>query len=62
MIRSYDVDFSVVDNRVGFMLYCFEDDDVVHEQFFRDSDDAHLMGHRFLDGLYVKGFPIEEFV
>jgi hypothetical protein len=53
MVKSYDVDFSVVDNRVGFMLYCFEGDDCVWEQFFLDSDDAHDIGHRFLDGCYV---------
>jgi hypothetical protein len=60
MAKSYEVDFSVIDNRVGFVLYCFEDDDVVHEQFFRDSDDAHRNGHRFLDGCYVKGFIYED--
>lgn len=62
MVRSYDVDFYILDNQIGFMLYCFEGDDCVHEQFYRNSDDAHAMGHRFLDGLYVKGFPIEELV
>lgn len=62
MVRSYEVDFSVVDNKVGFLLLCFEDDDCVWEQFFVDSTDAHKTGHRFLDGLYVKGFPVEEFV
>ena len=59
MIRSYEVEFSMIDNRVGFMLYCFEDDDCVWEQFFEDSDDAHKTGHRFLDGCYVKGFTCE---
>lgn len=53
MVRSYEVDFSVVDKRAGFMLYCFEDDDCVWEQFFVDSTDAHKTGHRFLDGCYV---------
>ena len=62
MVRSYDVSVHLDENLFGFYLLCFEGDDVVHEQFFRDSDDAHAMGHRFLDGLYVKGFPIEEFV
>ena len=62
MVRSYDVDFSVVDNRAGFMLYCFENDDCVWEQFFLDSDDAHATGHRFLDGCYVKVYPLEELV
>jgi hypothetical protein len=60
MAKSYEVDFSVIDNRVGFVLYCFEDDDVVHEQFFVDSTDAHRNGHRFLDGCYVKGFIYED--
>lgn len=60
MVRSYEVDFSVVDNRAGFMLYCFEEDDCVWEQFFVDSDDAHKTGHRFLDGCYVRGFPFEQ--
>lgn len=62
MVRSYEVEFSLVDNRAGFMLYCFENDDCVWEQFFLDSVDAHAMGNRFLDGLYVKGFPFEEVV
>lgn len=62
MVRSYEVDFYVLDNRAGFMLYCFEDDDCVWAQFFLDSNAAHAIGHRFLDGLYVKGFPIEELV
>ena len=53
MIRSYEVDFYVLDNRVGFMLYCFENDECVLEQFFVDSTDAHKTGHRFLDGCYV---------
>ena len=60
MVRSYDVDFSVVDNQVGFMLYCFEEDECVHEQFYRNSDDAHYVGHKFLDGCYVKGYILEE--
>ena len=59
MVRSYDVDFYILDNRAGFMLYCFENDDCVWEQFFVDSDDAHKTGHRFLDGCYVKGFAYE---
>jgi hypothetical protein len=53
MVRSYDVDFSVVDNRAGFMLYCFEDEDCVWEEFYLDSYDAHKIGQRFLDGYYV---------
>lgn len=55
MVRSYDVDFSfnVVDNRAGFTLYCFENDDCVWEQFFVDSTEAHKAGNRFLDGCYV---------
>lgn len=60
MVRSYDVDILLEENRFGFMLLCFEDDDCVHEQFFLNSDDAHAMGRRFLDGLYIKGYPIEE--
>jgi hypothetical protein len=60
MIRSYDVDFYVLDNRAGFMLYCFEEDECVHEQFYRNSDDAHFVGHKFLDGCYVKGYVLEE--
>lgn len=59
MVRSYEVDFSVVDNRVGFMLYCFEEDDCIWEQFFLDSEDAHTHGNRFLDGCYVRGWPYE---
>lgn len=62
MVRSYEVDFSVVDNKAGFKLYCFEDDDCVWEQFFVDSIDAHKTGHRFLDGCYVRGWPVEEYV
>ena len=53
MVRSYEVDFYVLDNRAGFMLYCFENDECVWEQFFVDSTDAHKTGHRFLDGYYV---------
>jgi hypothetical protein len=62
MVRSYEVDFSVIDNKAGFMLYCFEDEDCVWEQFFVDSSYAHAMGSRFLDGCYIKGVPVEEFV
>ena len=62
MVRSYDVCVHLDENLFGFYLYCYEGDDVVHEQFFRNSDDAHAMGERFLDGLYVKGYPIEELV
>ena len=62
MVRSYDVSVYLDENLYGFYLLCFEDEDVVYEQFFRDSDDAHAMGQRFLDGLYVKGFPLEELV
>jgi hypothetical protein len=54
MVRSYEVEFSMVDNRAGFMLYCFENDDCVWEKFYTDSSEAHAMGHRFLDGAYVK--------
>jgi len=60
MVKSYDVDFYILDNQAGFMLYCFEDDDCVHEQFFRDSDDAHFVGHKFLDGCYVEGYILED--
>jgi len=62
MVKSYDVSFEMVDNRAGFMLYCFEDDDCIWEQFFVNSDDAHMIGQRFLDGLYIRGFPVDEFV
>lgn len=62
MVRSYEVDVYLDENLFGFYLMCFEDDDVVYEQFFRDSGDAHAMGHRFLDGKYVKGYPLEELV
>ena len=62
MVRSYEVDVHLEEHLFGFVLLCFEDDDCVHEQFFRNSDDAHAMGSRFLDGLYIKGFPIEELV
>ena len=54
MSKSYDVDFYILDNKVGFMLYCFEDDDCVWEQFFNDSDEAHKFGHRYLDGCYMR--------
>ena len=60
MVRSYDVSVHLDENLFGFLLLCYEGDDVVYEQFFRDNEDAHLMGHRFLDGLYVKGYPLEE--
>jgi hypothetical protein len=53
MVRSYEVDFYVLDNRAGFMLYCFENDECVMEKFFLDSTDAHRAGHLFLDGCYV---------
>lgn len=62
MVRSYDVSFHLDENLAGWYLLCFEDDDVVHEQFFRDRADADFIGHRFLDGCYVKGFPLEECV
>jgi hypothetical protein len=62
MVRSYDVDFYVLDNRAGFMLYCFEEDDCVHEQFYRNSDDAHYVGHKFLDGCYIEGYVLEDVV
>jgi hypothetical protein len=62
VVRSYEVDVHLDENLFGFYLLCYEGDDVVHEQFFRDSSDAHAMGNRFLDGLYVKGFPLEELV
>ena len=62
MVKSYDVAFELDENRAGWVLLCFEDDDCVHEQFFRDRADADLMGHRFLDGCYIKGFPLEELV
>lgn len=62
MVKSYDVSFELDENRAGWVLLCFEDDDCVHEQFFRDSDDAHYMGHKFLDGCYIKGYTFEEVV
>jgi hypothetical protein len=60
MVKSYDVSFEMVDNRAGFMLYCFEEDDCVHEQFYRNSDDAHYVGHKFLDGCYIEGYILED--
>ena len=36
MVRSYEVDFYVLDNRAGFMLYCFENDECVEE--YEDID------------------------
>lgn len=60
MVRSYQVDIVVSYDCLGFNLLCFEGDDCVWEQCYDDSDVAHAMGQRFLDGLYVKGYPIEE--
>lgn len=62
MVRSYDVSFDLDENRAGWLLLCFEGDDCVHEQFFLDSQDAHYMGHKFLDGCYIKGYSLEEMV
>jgi hypothetical protein len=60
MVKSYDVSFHLDENLAGWYLTCFEGDEIVHEEFFRDSEDAHFIGHRFLDGLYVKGFSFED--
>ena len=44
MVRSYEVAVHLDENLFGFILYCYEGDVQVHEQFFRDSSDAHAMG------------------
>lgn len=62
MVRSYDVSVHLDENLYGFYLVCFEGDEIVHEQFFRDSDDAHAVGHMFLDGKYVKGLLLEDVI
>ena len=50
------------ENLCGFYLYCYEGEEVVHEQFFRDTHDAHIVGNMFLDGKYIKGILLEELV
>lgn len=55
-MRSYDIDVCIEKNRVGFMLYCFEDDDCIWEQFFVDSNKARKLGEKFLDGCFYDGF------
>lgn len=62
MVRSYEVDVHLDENLFGFYLTCYEGEDIVHEQFFRDSGDAHAMGNMFLDGRYVKTLMLEELV
>lgn len=60
MVRSYEVDINLEEDRFGFILLCYEDDDCVYDQFFRSSDDAHLMGQRFLDGLSIENVSLED--
>ena len=60
MVRSYEVDVHLEENLFGFILLCFEGDEVVHDQFFRDSADAHAVGNMFLDGRYVKTLMLED--
>lgn len=56
--RSYDIDVCIESDkaRVGFMLYCYEDDDCIWEQFFVNSEKARKIGEKFLDGCYYDGF------
>lgn len=58
--RSYDIDVHIDADKVGFMLYCFEGDDCIWEQFYSDSDRAKRQGEKFLDGCYYHGFPFLE--
>ena len=62
MVRSYEVDVHLDENLFGFYLMCYEGDDVVYEQFFRDSSDAHAIGNMFLDGRNVTILSLEELV
>ena len=56
--RSYDIDVHIDSEKVGFMLYCFEGDDCIFEQFFKDMSKAKKLGEKFLDGYFYSGFPI----
>lgn len=62
MVRSYEVDVHLDENLFGFYLTCYEGDEIVHDQFFRDSSDAHAMGNKFLDGIYVKTLVLEDLI
>lgn len=53
MVRSYEVDVCINTEIAGFWLSCYEDDGLVYECFFRDSDDAHACGNAYLDGAFV---------
>ena len=60
MVRSYEVGIHLDENLFGFVLLCYENDECVLDEFFRDSEDAHRAGNMFLDGLYIKGLLFED--
>lgn len=58
--RSYEVNLVLEDQFVGFVLLCFEGDDIVFEQFYRSSEKAEAIGEKFLSGLFLEGFDYRE--
>jgi hypothetical protein len=60
MVRSYEVEAYLSEMYVGFILLCYEGDELVYHQYFDDSDDAVSIGEKFLDGLYVRGYSVSE--
>jgi hypothetical protein len=53
MILSYFVD-PVLEE---FLVFCFEDDDCVWEQFFATKEDAEEFGRDYVAGYFADGFP-----
>ena len=55
-MRAFEIDLHVTENAAGWMLLCFEGDDCIWEEFFRDRNKAERQGNKFLDGTFIHGF------
>lgn len=55
-MRSFDIDLHISEHGTGWMLYCFEGDDCIWEEFYRDRAKAEARGNKFLTGAFVEGF------
>jgi len=62
MHKSYIIDAVLEEfpGRCGWLLFCFEDDDCVWEQFFATKNEAEIFGEDWVNGLFREGFPISE--
>jgi hypothetical protein len=55
-MRAFEIDLHVTEKAAGWMLLCFEDDDCIWEEFFRDRSKAEAQGNKYLDGTFIQGF------